>query len=128
MKAKSDVIVRLRRRGDRLSKEAAAEIEALRAVVHRRHSDKTKRGLMRARREGKRIGGRNPESERQAQAASERAEQLRPIMAELQHLSARQAADELTRRKVPLPQGGERWFAVQVIRLRQRLERLTPSQ
>jgi hypothetical protein len=127
VKAKSDVIVRLRRRGDRLSKEAADMIEELRATVHRRHSTKTKLGLLRARREGKRIGGSNPESARQAQAASERAEQLRPLMQELAGLSARGAAAEMNRRGIETAAGGK-WHAVQVLRLRERLERLTASQ
>ena len=84
----ADLVVRLRRRGTRLCLEAADEIEELRAANRQRVSVATRRGLMRARREGKTIGGSNAESERQAAAARERAEQLRPVLLELQHLSA----------------------------------------
>jgi hypothetical protein len=124
---KTDLVKRLRKRGDRLSKEAAGEIERLRAVVTRRHSDKTKRGMMRARREGKRIGGSNPESERQAAAARERAQELAPILSVMSDKSARAVAAELNARKVPTPAGGK-WHAMQVLRLRERLQRLAPSQ
>src|SRR5262245_20216539 len=49
-----------------------------------------------------------------------RAERLRPVIAELMHLSARAAAAELNRRKIETPAGGD-WHAVTVIRLRERL-------
>jgi hypothetical protein len=49
--------------------------------------------------------------ERQAAAARDRAEALRPV-----------AAAELNARKMPTPQGGK-WHATQVLRLRERLER-----
>jgi hypothetical protein len=48
------------------------------------------------------------------------AEQLRSVMAELAALSANQAAAELNRRQIATASGG-RWFATQVIRLRERL-------
>jgi DNA invertase Pin-like site-specific DNA recombinase len=84
-------------------------------------SERTKAGLAAAKRRGVKLGGRNAQSDRTAAEASERAEQLRPVMAELAALSANQAAAELNRRKIATPSGG-RWFATQVIRLRQRLE------
>jgi Recombinase len=52
--------------------------------------------------------------------ALERAEQLRPVFAELSGLSARKAAEELNRRGIPTAAGGK-WFAAQVIRVRERL-------
>lgn len=83
-------------------------------------SDRTKAGLAAAKRQGKKLGGRNAQSDKTALEASKRAERLRPILAELSGMSANQAAAELNRRKVPTPAGGQ-WFATQVIRLRQRL-------
>jgi len=136
-------VMRLRRHGDRVSREAAREIERLRgdladaleAFKRARRgilSIKTKRGMARARREawlGKRFGGggRNVESERQAAAAREFAESLRPLFAELAGKSARQIADELNRREIATAQGG-RWHSVTVLRVQRRLERLAANQ
>jgi DNA invertase Pin-like site-specific DNA recombinase len=88
-------------------------------------SERTKAGLAVAKRRGVKLGGRNMQSDKTAAEASERAEQLRPILGQLSAMSANQAAAELNRRKVPTPGGGE-WFATQVIRLRHRLERRVP--
>jgi DNA invertase Pin-like site-specific DNA recombinase len=81
-------------------------------------SERTKLGLAAAKARGVKLGGRGAQSDR---TAAERAERLRPILTELADLSANRAAAELNRRKVATPAGG-RWFATQVIRLRQRLE------
>jgi hypothetical protein len=54
-------------------------------------------------------------------AARERAEQLRPVFAALADLSARKVAEELNRRGIEAPAGGK-WHAVQVIRVRKRIE------
>jgi DNA invertase Pin-like site-specific DNA recombinase len=83
-------------------------------------SERTKAGLAAAKRRGVKLGGRNAQSDKTAAEASERAEQLRPVLAELAGLSANKAAAELNRRKVATPSGGQ-WFATQVIRLRERL-------
>jgi DNA invertase Pin-like site-specific DNA recombinase len=83
-------------------------------------SERTRAGLAAAKRRGVKLGGRNAQSDKTAAEASERAEQLRPVMAELAALSANQAAAELNRRKIATASGGQ-WFATQVIRLRQRL-------
>jgi DNA invertase Pin-like site-specific DNA recombinase len=53
-------------------------------------------------------------------AANARAESLRPVFAELSHLSARGIATELNERGVPTPTG-KPWSAVTVIRLQRRL-------
>ena len=53
-------------------------------------------------------------------AAFERAEALRPILAELSELSATAAAAELNARAVATPTGAK-WSALTVIRVRQRL-------
>jgi DNA invertase Pin-like site-specific DNA recombinase len=83
-------------------------------------SQRTKDGLAAAKRRGVKLGGRNAQSDKTAAEASKRAEQLRPVMAELAFLSANQAAAELNRRKITTPSGGQ-WFATQVIRVRARL-------
>jgi DNA invertase Pin-like site-specific DNA recombinase len=84
-------------------------------------SERTKAGLAAAKRRGATLGGRNAQSDQTAAEATARAELLRPILVELSGLSANQAAAELNRRKVATPAGGK-WFATQVIRLRQRLD------
>jgi DNA invertase Pin-like site-specific DNA recombinase len=116
---KSDIVVRLRRHGGRLCNEAAAMIEMLRE--RQRIGGKIWRGIVKARREGKPIGGMNAQSLREQSAARERAESLRPLFAELAGKSARQIAAELNRRNVPTPTGG-RWHSVTVLRAQRRLE------
>jgi hypothetical protein len=59
-----------------------------------------------------------------AQAANERASELRGVFETVSALSVRVAAEELTRRDVPAPSGG-RWHPTQVVRIRQRLAALT---
>ena len=66
-------------------------------------------------------GGPNAESERQAVAARDRAESLRPLFAELAGKSARQIAVELNKRGAPTPSGG-RWHSVTVLRVQRRLQ------
>jgi DNA invertase Pin-like site-specific DNA recombinase len=83
-------------------------------------SQRTKQGLQAAKRRGVRLGGWTAGSERSQREAAALAERMRPVMAELAHLSARQAAAELNRRKVPTATDG-RWYAATVIRLRERL-------
>jgi len=94
-----DLVTRLRRRGDRLSLEAAAVIEQLRAdsasartATRRRMSAAVQAGMLKARREGRQVGGFNPESARRVAEAQEFAEKLRPVIGELANLSARQVA------------------------------------
>ena len=58
------------------------------------------------------------------QAARERAEQLRPLFAELVGMSARKAAEELNRRSVATAAGGK-WHAATVLRVRKRLDSRT---
>ena len=53
--------------------------------------------------------------------ARQRAELLRPILAELAGMTARAIARELNERKVPLPGGGP-WHAMTVIRVQRRLK------
>jgi DNA invertase Pin-like site-specific DNA recombinase len=83
-------------------------------------SERTKAGLAAARKRGTKLGGRNRKSDENAAAAAARDEELRPVFVELQEMSANGTAAELNARGIPAPNGG-RWFAVQVIRVRERL-------
>ena len=53
--------------------------------------------------------------------ARQRAELLRPILAELAGMTARAIARELNEREVPLPGGGP-WHAMTVIRAQRRMK------
>ncbi|MGA9008930.1 MAG: recombinase family protein [Xanthobacteraceae bacterium] len=84
-------------------------------------SERTKAGLAAAKRRGIRLGGRNAQSDKTAAEATNRAQSLRPVLAQLSWMSAaNEAAAVLNRRQVPTPAGG-RWHATTVIRLRGRL-------
>jgi DNA invertase Pin-like site-specific DNA recombinase len=80
-------------------------------------SRRTKDGLAKS---TKKLGGLRPGTVEIMREASERAEAMRPLMAELAGLSHNACAKELNRRAVPTPNGKE-WSAVTVIRLRMRL-------
>jgi DNA invertase Pin-like site-specific DNA recombinase len=93
-------------------------------------SKRTKEGLAAARRRGVKLGGTNRKSLETAAAARARAEELRPIIAEIRsaegELSATQIANELNRRGIATA-GREglsrsKWHAQTVIRLLARLE------
>jgi DNA invertase Pin-like site-specific DNA recombinase len=83
-------------------------------------SQRTKDGLAVARRLGKKLGGRNAQSDKTAAEADAFAERVRPVLAELAALSANRAAIVLNERKVPTAAGG-RWSSNQIIRVRARL-------
>jgi DNA invertase Pin-like site-specific DNA recombinase len=83
-------------------------------------SERTKASLAAAKARGVKLGGANTQSELAAKEAQARAEELRPVFADLTDLSARKAAEELNRRGVPTPAGGK-WHAVTVLRVRERL-------
>jgi DNA invertase Pin-like site-specific DNA recombinase len=84
-------------------------------------SERTKAGLAAAKGRGVKLGGTNAQSLKAAAEARERAEALRPILGELAGMSARAVAAELNKRKIQTPAGGT-WHAVQVIRVRERLQ------
>ena len=69
-------------------------------------SERTRAGLQAAKRRGTKLGGLNAKGLVNQRAAAERAEQLRPVFAELAGLSARQAAAELNWRRIETPAGG----------------------
>jgi DNA invertase Pin-like site-specific DNA recombinase len=83
-------------------------------------SERTKTGLAAAKRRGQRLGGWTAGSERSQQQADAFAERMRPTLAKMANLSARQAAAELNRRRIATATGGQ-WHAVTIIRLRERL-------
>jgi DNA invertase Pin-like site-specific DNA recombinase len=83
-------------------------------------SARTKAGLAAAKRRGKKLGGRNAQSDKTAAEAAAFAERMRSIMAELEPLSANRAAVVLNERGVPTA-AGSKWTAVQVVRVRRRL-------
>jgi DNA invertase Pin-like site-specific DNA recombinase len=84
-------------------------------------SERTKAGLAAAKRRGKKLGGRNAQSDKAAAEAAAFAERMRPILAEMEALSANRAAAVLNERGLPTAAGG-RWSAVQVVRVRRRLQ------
>jgi DNA invertase Pin-like site-specific DNA recombinase len=93
---------------------------ALAEKERRMISERARAGLAAARKRGVKLGGLNAKGIAERQAARERAEQLRPLFAELAGLSARKAAAELNRRSVATPAGGK-WHAATVLRVRERL-------
>jgi DNA invertase Pin-like site-specific DNA recombinase len=93
---------------------------ALAEKERRMIGERTRAGLPAARERGVKLGGLNAKGIAERQAARERAEQLRPLFAELAGLSARKAAEELNRRSVATPAGGK-WHAATVLPVRERL-------
>jgi hypothetical protein len=71
----------------------------------------------------KQYGGHNAWSDKNAAEAAAFAERMRPVFAELHALSANKAAIALNKRGVPSA-AGRKWSANQVVRVRQRLDRL----
>jgi len=93
---------------------------ALAEKERRMISERTRYALQAAKARGVSLGGRREQSDLNAQAANERASELRSAFETVSALSVRAAAEELTRRGVPAPSGG-RWHPTQVARVRRRL-------
>ena len=88
----------------------------------RKISRGTKAALAVRKAQGVKLGGPNAQSIRNRDEARERAELLRPVIAELAGMPARAIARELTARGVPLPCGARwPWFSTTVIRVQRRL-------
>jgi DNA invertase Pin-like site-specific DNA recombinase len=94
----------------------AALAEKERRLISRR----TKDALAAKKAQGKKLGGLNAGGIKNRDEAKERAEQLRPIFAELAGLSTRKIAAALNVRGIATPAGG-RWHAVTVKRVLSRL-------
>ena len=95
----------------------AALAEKERALISRR----TKDALAARKAQGKPQGGLNAGGIRNRDEAKERAEQLRPVFAELAGKSARAIAAVLNERGIATPRAGGRWHAVTVQRVMSRL-------
>jgi DNA invertase Pin-like site-specific DNA recombinase len=84
-------------------------------------SERTKKALAEAKKDGVEIGRHGAElAAKNRAAAAERAKALAPIFEELVDLNLRDAAGELRRRKIPTASGGK-WHAASVARVRERL-------
>jgi DNA invertase Pin-like site-specific DNA recombinase len=94
----------------------AALAEKERRVI----SQRTKDALAAKKAQGVRLGGLNAGGIKKRDEALDRAEQLRPVFAELAGMSTRAIAAELNERKIPTPAGGS-WHSVTVIRVQKRL-------
>lgn len=96
----------------------AALAEKERRVI----SARTKSALAAAKRRGTKLGRHGAETlaPRFKAEAAERARSLAPVFEEIAGMSTQAAADELNKRGIPTPTGGQ-WHAMQVHRTRKRL-------
>jgi DNA invertase Pin-like site-specific DNA recombinase len=94
----------------------AAMAEKERRVI----SARTRDALAAKKAQGIKLGGLNAGGIRKRDEALDRAEQLRPVLAELSGKSARAIAAILNSRAVPTPAGGA-WHSVTVLRVQRRL-------
>ena len=83
-------------------------------------SRRTKDALAAKKAQGIKLGGLNARGIANHDEAIERADQLRPVFAELAGRSARATAAVLNERKIATPTGG-RWHAATVIRVQKRI-------
>jgi DNA invertase Pin-like site-specific DNA recombinase len=95
----------------------AALAEKERRLISQRPRD----ALAAKKAQGVKLGGLNAKGIANREEARARAEALRPVLAELSHLSARAIAAELNARNVETPNGGK-WHSETVLRVRRRLE------
>jgi len=93
---------------------------ALAEKERRAISQRTRDALAAKKAQGVKLGGLNAKGIANREEALERAEQLRPVFAELAGMSHRKTAAELNARKIPTPAGGQ-WHAVTVKRVLSRL-------
>jgi DNA invertase Pin-like site-specific DNA recombinase len=84
-------------------------------------SQRTREALAAAKAKGVKLGGVTKGSIQHRDAAAQRAEELRPIFADLDGKSDRETARILNERKVPTPTGAP-WSPVTVARVRRRLQ------
>jgi DNA invertase Pin-like site-specific DNA recombinase len=100
----------------RAKQAPAALAEKERAMISRR----TKDALAARKAQGVKLGGLNAKGIQNRDEAKKRAEQLRPIFAELTGRSGRAIAAALNERKIATPTGGK-WHAATVIRVQKRI-------
>jgi|SRR5215510_1132822 len=93
---------------------------ALAEKERRNISARTKAALAQAKARGVQLGNRAQAAANRSEA-QERAEALRPVFTELQHLSLRRLAEELNARGIQGPRGGQ-WRAMQVRAVKHRLK------
>jgi DNA invertase Pin-like site-specific DNA recombinase len=93
---------------------------ALAEKERRMISARTRAALKAAKARGVVLGNRQ-QAARNRELAQAEAEQLRPVLTELKHMSSRQIAAKLTLRGVPTPRGGK-WQSPTVLRVIDRLE------
>ena len=93
---------------------------ALAEKARRYISQTTSAALQAKKAQGAKLGGLNAGGIKKRDEALQRAEQLRPVFAELAGMSARAIAAALNERKVQTPAGGA-WHSVTVIRVQKRL-------
>jgi len=98
---------------------AGADALATLALRKRRISERTKMALARLKRFGVQLGNPNLAKANKL-AAKRRAKKIWPVMQDLAGMSARAAAKEMNRRKVPTPTGAP-WSYKTVQRVRRRL-------
>ena len=94
----------------------AAVAEKERRLIGQR----TREALAELKAQGKKLGGLRPKTALKMQATSERAEELRPLLVELEGHSANAIAREFNARGVETPTG-KPWSAVTVLRVMKRL-------
>src|SRR5258708_5434052 len=94
----------------------AALAEQERRMIARR----TREALAAKKAQGVKLGGLNAGSLKNRSDALERAEALRPVLAQLTGLSAREVARQLNIRGIKAPNGGL-WYSVTVLRVQRRL-------
>ena len=93
---------------------------ALAEKERRAISQRTRDALAAKKAQGVKLGGLNAKGIGNRAEAVERAEQLRPVFAELAGMSHRKMAAELNARQIPTPADGQ-WHAVTVKRVLSRL-------
>jgi DNA invertase Pin-like site-specific DNA recombinase len=84
-------------------------------------SQRTRDALAAKKAQGVKLGGLNAKGVRNREEAKARADELRPVLAELAGLSARAIAAELNARGIATPNGA-RWHTETVLRVQRRLE------
>ena len=89
---------------------------ALAEQERRMIAERTKAGLKIAKAAGRRLGGLRPRTALIKAEADSRALELKPLLDQMQGLSARAMADELNKQNIPTANGGK-WHSTTVLRI-----------